>query len=257
MQGWQLAGGCRSPHSLYFCCLCHVSAQRQPMLSDQSLWAISASILKESVPAPPLSPRPNVHCQCSSALPLTCGVLSGCFQAAPAPLGLSWALSSLEIFAGWGEVLGLRDLSHQLKNPTCIPLYICIHGLLLIKPLLILKMEVGANIISARVSLGMLLAILVLMVWPSSSYLPPYWCKWSPKGLMCRTWALLRLRPLLALCSMLCAVHSVCLDTSCAPYGAVGCNYFSLSLQKQFFLLIPQQYWVTRFLSVVIIHALV
>lgn len=55
MQDWQLAGGCRSPHSLYFCCLCHVSSQRQPMLSDQSLWAVSALILK-SVPALPLLP---------------------------------------------------------------------------------------------------------------------------------------------------------------------------------------------------------
>lgn len=28
MQSWQLAGGCGSPHSLYFCCLCHMNTAK-------------------------------------------------------------------------------------------------------------------------------------------------------------------------------------------------------------------------------------
>lgn len=147
MQDWQLAGGCRSPHSLYFCCLCHVSAQRQPMLSDRSLWAVSALILK-SVPALPLLPVGTV----SAAPALTCGILSGSFQAALAPCGLSWAISPLQadiciciyvhyieirVFCRVGRSFRAERFISPIKKPNLYPfVYICIHVLLLMKQLL-------------------------------------------------------------------------------------------------------------------------
>lgn len=123
MQGWQLAGGCRSPHCLYFCWLCHMSATETDDVVGSvppSYFCIdiSVSIMGESIPASP-APGSSERCQCRgcSSLPLaSVGFLSGCsLQAVPAPCRLvcvHWSvlrilLSSLELdFWGGEEVLG-------------------------------------------------------------------------------------------------------------------------------------------------------
>lgn len=92
MQGWQLAGGCRSPHCLYFCWLCHMSATETDDVGSvpPSYFCIdiSVSIMGESIPASP-APGSSERCQCRgcSSLPLaSVGFLAGCsLQAVPAP----------------------------------------------------------------------------------------------------------------------------------------------------------------------------
>lgn len=67
MQGWQLAGGCGSPHSLYFCCLCHMNAAKTDDVigsvppcyscSDLTGPCVRAPPLPRVLPAAPLAPR--------------------------------------------------------------------------------------------------------------------------------------------------------------------------------------------------------
>lgn len=88
MQGWQLAGGCASPHSLYFCCLCHVNATK----TDDVIGLVPPSYfsidLRVRVSEPPLWVPASAAGLQLFHLPPSLGRwdLAGCsLQAPPAP----------------------------------------------------------------------------------------------------------------------------------------------------------------------------
>lgn len=181
MQGWQLAGGWGSPHSFYFCCLCHMDATTTdavirlvpPSYFCINLWVCVA----EPLPVPRvlqgsggLVGAPYRHLQHHRAV-------------------LRCALSSLEMLGFFlgdevyeGNILSIKKFCLLWRPPKCrsfIPLYwyICIHGLFWITFYYsILKIEFGANILSV---LGMLLTVLTPIVPLYCFYLPPYSAKVS------------------------------------------------------------------------------
>lgn len=54
MQGWQLAGGCGSPHSLYFCCLCHMNTTKTDDVIESVPLSYLCMHLQVCVSEPPL-----------------------------------------------------------------------------------------------------------------------------------------------------------------------------------------------------------
>lgn len=85
MQGWQLTGGRGSPHSFYFCCLCHMDAT-----TDDVIRLVPPGYFCIDLWVCVLSPSP--HQGSCRALGCTCppcaGGFGGCFlQAPPAPQG--------------------------------------------------------------------------------------------------------------------------------------------------------------------------